>query len=113
MDSLPNILNTEFPFEFDGGTYQVKKASLRKISLYQQRLKTLQGQDGADPLIAAYCIFLTLRDALPELTEDFVLDNVGDVDVLSLLTTLGFINPDKLKMAMRLQATDGQPSPRL
>ena len=104
MDTLAILTNPEFTLQYKGQDYLVRKATIRQVVAYKERIKSLQRQDGADEKIAAHCVYLLLKDKIPDLIEDDVLDNMhGDMDVLELLGKLGFINPEKLEMIKRLQ----------
>lgn len=92
------LVNPEFDFEFMGQTYRVRKANLDKAIQYQKKIKELsEAKDDTPTLsIVAFCIYIVLKDKVADLTEDVVRQNVSaDVDPLDVLTTLGFISPDK------------------
>jgi|ERR1035437_965357 hypothetical protein len=97
--TLYTLVNGEFTFHFAGKDYTVRKASLDKAVQYQQKAKELSTNPdptGMDLKLAAFCIYLILKDKDPEITEQFVLENTpGDIDVLECLTTLGFISQKK------------------
>lgn len=105
-DSLIKLTNPEFQIEFDGKEYMVRKANLDKVVQYFQKVQELQ--DAKDPAgdfkIVSFCLFLLLKDKIPDLTQDIVAQNVpGDIDVIDTLATLGFINPEKVRTAKNLQ----------
>ena len=73
-----------------------RKANLEKAVLYQVRIKELVKNDdpAVDLKIAAYCLYLVLKDIEPSITEDFVLQNApADIDTLKCIETLGFMSP--------------------
>jgi hypothetical protein len=97
-------VNPEFTIDFAGKTYSVRKANLEKAVLYQKKVKELRDDPSADAKIIAYCLWLVLKDVDPSLDEARVMSNVpADIDPLDLLITLGFINPQKVGIAKRLQ----------
>ena len=118
-ESLQKLTNPEFDFEWNGKTYRLRKASLRMTAAYEARMlqDSKNGIVDTDALRAAYAIYLMLKPHEPELTEDMVLDNTpGDVFVLDLLETLGFMNPTLLmeKLQSRISKTtlsSSSPSP--
>lgn len=101
---LVALINPEFALQYKGQEYMVRKATIRQVIAYQERLASLKGESSAELKISAYCVYLLLKDKIADLTEDDVLDNMqGDEDVLELTSRLGFINPEKLEMMKRLQ----------
>ncbi len=103
-DSLYKLVNPEFTFEWNGQSYEVKKASLQKVVLYQERARQLaESKDLSWEIkLTAYCIFLVLKDKIPDLTEEFVLDNTqGNIDFVELMVTLGFVNPTRAEALLR------------
>lgn len=104
-EKLTKLINPQFTFEFMGKSYEIRKATLDKAIQYQQKVKDLKEDPGADAKIMAYCIYIMLKDQIPELTEDQVLQNTpADLDGLELLCQLGFIHPSKLEVAKAIQA---------
>ncbi len=105
-DTLFRLVNAEFDFEFMGQTHRLRKANLDKAAQYQ--LKSRELSEKKDPTIdlslVAYAIYIVLKDKVPEITEAVVRDNTpGDIDVLEVLATLGFISPDKMQRAKLIQ----------
>ncbi len=98
------LINPIFDFDFDGHTYQVRKASLEKVILFQTRFTQLT--DAKDPAvekkIAAYCIYLTLRDAIPEITEEKVAQTIPDVEMPDVVEYLGFMNRQKVELLRKI-----------
>jgi hypothetical protein len=105
-DTLYQLVNPPITFKFAGKEYQVKKANLEKALLYQRRLKELNEQKATSPelRLSAYAIFIVLKDVDPEITEDFVLQNTpADIDVLECLTMLGFMSPQQMERARKVE----------
>lgn len=101
MDNdLVKLVNpASFTIEFMGQTYQVRKATLDKTIQYQSRFRQLQKQndEASEIKTVAYCLYIMLKDQIPDLTEDMVLENVpGDIDPIQILVSLGFLNPSKV-----------------
>ncbi len=104
MEAL-SLINAEFPVEIAGETYQVKKANLEKVIQFQTRFSELT--DAKDPAAeiksAAYCLFLILKDAKPEITEEWVLKNLpGDVDFANIIEQFGFMSRQKMTIIKAL-----------
>lgn len=96
--TLYRLVNPAFQFEWNGKTYEVKKANLAQVVQYQAKVKELiaGGEAGADQKIAAYCIYLLLKAQEPDLTEEKVLNETpGGIDLMELMMTLGFLKPTK------------------
>lgn len=92
------IINSEFDFEFNGKSYRVRKATLGTIISYQNKLKELQeaNEPGKEIRMAAYCIYLALKDSDPAITEQYVLENTpATIDLMGCLAELGFMSPKK------------------
>ncbi len=106
MDTtLYKLVNAQFDFEFDGKTYRLRKATLDKAVQYQAKIKELAGDPAADAKVVAFCVYIMLKESEPTLTEDYILTHIpADIDILELLTTLGFINPTKLELARKIQS---------
>lgn len=103
-DALLDLVNSNIKVRFKGRDYEVSKANIRQVVQYHERVKQLRGKEGGDQYLVAYCLSLLLKKEIPDITEDMVLDDSrGDIDVMEALTYLGFMSPDKLEMAKRLQ----------
>lgn len=103
-NTLFELVNVPQPINFAGKTYNVKKANLEKAILYQTKVKELaEKQDGAlDLKLAAYCLYLVLKDVDASITESFVIENLpGDLDSLAVIQTLGFMSPQKRASALK------------
>jgi hypothetical protein len=103
---LLELVNPEFDLKFKGETYRVRKATLDKAVQYQQKVKDLQEskEAGSDLKLIAFCIYIMLKDNLPDLTEQEVLNNTpADIDAMECLAMLGFINPRKVEIAKKLE----------
>jgi hypothetical protein len=106
MNELNKIINPEFTFQYNGKDYQIRKASLRKVIQYQEKVRELSEKKdpGVDYKLLAYCIFLILKGVEPSLTEDGVLDTVpGDINVIETLALLGFMTPSQKELALKAQ----------
>jgi hypothetical protein len=104
--TLYRLVNAPFDFEFMGQKYQVRRASLDKAVQYQQRARELQASNdpAADLKLLAYCIYLVLKDKIPDLTEELVFANTpADIDIIECMSMLGFIDPRKAALAKQLQ----------
>jgi hypothetical protein len=105
MDPI-KLVNAPFDITFKGATYSVKQANLTKAFLFRDRQKQIiESKDPASELkIASYALFLVLRDVIPNLTEQDVSDNVpADIDVLNLLTVLGFMSQQQANLASQIK----------
>lgn len=104
--TLIDLVNPDITLTYKGETLSVRKATIRQVLAYQERRDQIfeEKQRGGDQRLAAFGVYLLLKDKVPNLTEDDVLDNMpGNVNVLELLGKLGFIEPEKLEMMKRLQ----------
>ena len=105
-DTLYQLVNPEFTFNFAGKEYRVKKANLEKAVLYQQKIKELeQTKDAASDLkLAAFCIYVVIKDVDKDITEKFVFENApADLNVIECLTMLGFMSPQRMELAKKLE----------
>lgn len=104
MSNIVDLVNLEFPLKYNGQEYLVRKATIKQVIMYQERLLEIQGKPSVEQRISAYCVYLILKPYIPDLTEDSVLDNMpGDTDYVDIITGLGFMKPEKLEMVKRLQ----------
>lgn len=106
--SLVRLLNPAFSFEFAGEIYQVKRANITQVQQYQMRVTELGKQDMIPAVrdldIVAYATFLILNKSYPDVTEDFIKENLpGNMDVMSYLAELGFIDPQRADLIRKLQ----------
>jgi hypothetical protein len=107
--SLVKLLNPAFSFEFADKTYQVKRANIEQVQQYQ--MKVVESEKNTDILpsvrdsnMIAYAIFLILHKSYPDVTEEFVKENIpGNIDIISYLLDLGFIDPQKAEIVRNLQ----------
>lgn len=100
MDAL-KLINAEFPLDFGGETYQVKKANLEKVILFQTRFNDLtEAKDPAyESKMAGYCLYLVLRDVKKDVTEEWVSQNVpGDITMIDVIEQFGFMNQQKVAL---------------
>lgn len=99
MDGL-KLINPEFDFEFAGTTYKVKKATLEKVIQFQTRFNELT--EAKDPAIekkmAGYCVYLILRNAKTDATEDWVNENMPDVEMPDVVEYFAFMNRQKVEL---------------
>lgn len=116
MDTLIKLTNPEFPLEFAGVTYNVRKANLDKVVKYMQRMEEYRASGEpatvTGPKIISYCVWLILSTVKPDLTEQEVYDNIpGDVDATQLLVQLGFLNPKRAEMGLKTTTVVQKPAP--
>ena len=100
------ITNSEFTFPFAGKDYRIKRATLRQVMDFQRKVSEITKQEDAagDLRIVAYAIYLALNAVDKNVTEDFVLDNAdGDMDVIDVLKTLGFMSQQKVAMMGKIR----------
>lgn len=103
--TLYELANVPFDFKFDGKTYSIRKANLEKVILYQKKIKELaESKDETPELsIAAYCIYLCLKDADANITIENVKEKCpGNIDVLELLEVLGFMSPLQIELRKKM-----------
>jgi hypothetical protein len=106
---LADLVNAPFTFKLADREFQIKKANIRQVQQYVTRLSDLSKDKEMNPAardleVLSYCLFLSLSKVDPSITEDFVKENLpGAVDGLELLSTLGFIDPEKVQMIKKLQ----------
>lgn len=93
MDTLIKLTNPAFKIEFAGKEYEVKKATLSQVSRYMLKLREVKEDPEQSVKLVSYGLYIILHTADPEITEDFVYENLPNVDPIDLLTKLGFIVP--------------------
>ncbi len=111
------MTNTEFDYTLGGKTYSIKRASIKQVILFQRKVMEIQKEPeqdaGADLRIVAYAIYLLLKEADPNITEDFVQENApGDIDAMATFQQLGFMNQQKMAIANKLQDLLANPKPQ-
>jgi len=99
------LINAPFPLEFAGERFEVQKANLEKVILFQARFNKLT--DEKDPAIearmAGYCIYLALRDVKPGVTEEWVNSNVpGTIEFADVVEQLGFMSGQKVEILRKV-----------
>ncbi len=104
MEAL-KLINAPFTFEFNDTKYEVKRANIEKVILFQTRFSELA--DKNDPAIeqkmAGYCIFLALKDVKTDVTEEWVNQNTpGDVVAADIIEHLGFMSRQKVEVLRRV-----------
>lgn len=100
MDAL-KLISAPFPLDFAGEKFEVKKANLEKVILFQTRFTELtEKKDPAlESKMAGYCIFLALQGVKEGVTEQWVLDNCpGDISMIDVVDQLGFMNGQKVAL---------------
>jgi hypothetical protein len=105
MENPLKLTNPEIELEIGGETFHVKKATLEKVIPFQERFtKLIADKDvAADAKLAAYCIYLILKDVKPDVTEEWAMQNVpGDVEALTIIEQLGFMNRQKVDQLRKL-----------
>jgi len=103
---LFDLVNPSFVIKFAGKEFTVRKANLEKAILYQERLRELvDKKDSAiDIKIAAYCLYLVLKDSDPSITEEYVIKNSpASINSLEWIETLGFMTPQKKVESLKNQ----------
>ncbi len=110
MNAL-SLTNVETPFTFNGKDYQIKKANLQQVILFQRQAKVIgeEKDAGGDLRMLAYAIYLALNAIDKNVTEDYILENCpGDIDVVAVLTQLGFMNQQKAELMTKLRDALGK-----
>jgi hypothetical protein len=106
MEEGQKMTNTEFDYTFNGKVYKVKKASLKQVMVFQRKVDeiTKQKDPAGDLMMAAYAIFLTLNAIDKNITEEEVLEHTpGDIDVMDVFATLGFMSQQKVAMMTKIR----------
>jgi len=107
--TLVNLLNPSFPFPFADKEYMVKKANIEQVQQYQLKVEELSAKKDIPVVVrdldaVSYSVYLILHKADPTVTQDFVKENMpGGINIMQLLSELGFIDPQKAKMVMEMQ----------
>lgn len=108
------LTNTEFDFPFAGKTYKVKKASLKQVIDFQRKVSQITSEKDAagDLRMAAYAIYLALHAVDTTVTEEYVIENCpGDIDIMDIFSSLGFISRQKVEMMEKLRNSLASKSP--
>lgn len=103
-NTLFTLVNPEFDFSWNGEIHHVRKANLEKIVMYQERARALaESKDTSGEIkLTGYCIYLVLRDVIPDITEAQVMSEApGDIDTLDVMLKLGFLNPMRMKTLLQ------------
>ena len=103
------LVNSSFTIEYDGSSYEVKKANLAKVAEFQSRAKKYiaEGEGGYEAKLVAYAFWLILKDKVEGLTEEKVLETLpGDLDYANCLQTLGFLKAAKEPATPESPTTD-------
>lgn len=99
-----SIINPEFTFNFNGQEYQVKKANLEQVIEFQRWVKDVSTENDAamDIRMVARAIFIILKNVDVKITEEGILKECpGGIDVIEVMTVLGFMNQQKIEMMTR------------
>ncbi len=103
-DVLLKLTNAPFSIEFDGSIYQIRKANLEKAIRFRNKQQDLISKGGNDMELASYALWLVLSDVINDLSlEDVINKTPADIDVLSILVTLGFMSPQQAQRAGMIQ----------
>lgn len=99
------LTNSKIKVEFDGKEYEVNRANLALIAELQRKgVEIAKEKDaGADSRLAAYAIYLVLKPALPELTEDEVFQKSPAIELQDVLVALGFVNQQKMAILQKMR----------
>jgi len=103
------LVNPSFTFKFNSKEYQVKKANIEQVAQYQIKLSELAKDDTVIPSVRdleviSYCVYLLLKTVDTDITVDIIKQQLpGNVDGLDLLSQMGFIDPQKVKIVKDLQ----------
>jgi hypothetical protein len=109
VKSLTNLLNPPFTFILGDREFQVRKANIKQVQQYQLKVTELSKNTDLpsavkDLDIVSYALFLVLNKTDNSVTEDFVKENLpGNINIISLLSELGFIDPQKAELVNKLQ----------
>lgn len=115
-NSIFKLTNPEFPFEFDGKTYQIKKANLGTYVQWQKKSQEILATKSptAEIEVLGYAIYLILKDKIEGLTPEQVLNNITmDIDVLKCLEVLGFTKSKPVetpKVSQEIESPVGESS---
>ena len=103
MDGI-NLINPQFDIEFAGAKYAVRKATLDKIILFQTRFAELAkvNDPALESKVAAYCLFLILKDAKPNATEEWVAQNAPTVEMADVVEQFAFTSRQKAEVIRKL-----------
>lgn len=99
------LANPSFKFEWNGKTYDCKKANLKQVAAFTARSKELieAKDDASEQKLIAFCIAEILKASDPSITEEFVMENTpGDVTSMDVFISLGFMNTAKFQAAMEV-----------
>lgn len=103
MDGL-NLINPSFQIEFAGAKYDVRKATLDKIILFQTRFAELAkvNDPAFESKIAGYCLYLILKDAKPDATEEWVMQSAPALEMADVLEQFAFMSRQKAEVIRKL-----------
>jgi hypothetical protein len=101
-DESATIANIEFDYTFAGRVFKLRKANLRQVIQFQNKLATIikdtENNASRDLTMVAEALLISLSVTDPSINMDYVLDNTpGDIGVVDTLTTLGFMSQQKVE----------------
>jgi hypothetical protein len=105
MEAL-SLTNVDIPFTFNGKEYKIKKANLQQVIQFQRKAKEITDEKdaGGDLRMVAYSIYISLNAIDKNITEDQILTECpGDLDIMSVLSQLGFMNQQKVEAMQKLR----------
>lgn len=106
MSEAEILTNTSFDYVLGDKTYKVKKASLKQVIEFQRKVAEITAEKDAsgDLRMAAHAIYLTLKEVDPNITEEEVIKlTPGDIDVMDVFATLGFMSQQKVAMMTKIR----------
>lgn len=105
MTEALKLTNSKVSFEFDGKTYEVERANLNKVIAFSQKTVELSKEKtvGMDERLAAFAIFLMLKDQIEGLTEEQVLDKCPAVELQEIVISLGFVSQQKMAVLQKMR----------
>ena len=94
------LANLEFDYKFAGRDFKLKKASLKQVIEWQNKVMEINSSKSAsaDLLAVAQALYISIHSTDSTITEDYILENApGDIDVVSTLVQLGFMSQKKVE----------------
>lgn len=105
MTDALKLTNSKVSFEFDGKAYEVDRANLTKVIAFSQKTVELSKEKtvGLDERLAAFAIYLVLKDHIDGLTEEQVLEKCPAVELQEVLVILGFVSQQKMAVLQKMR----------
>ncbi len=103
MESI-DLTNPTIIFKFNDKEYQIKKANLEQVILFQRKVIELGNQENTDKSeqdlkLITYSVYLLLSQYDHDLLEEEIAKSIrGDIDTVELLKQLGFLNERMVKI---------------